>query len=63
MSEPLVAFWDTDTAALEHGIAQLLERLRDLIGIEVVVFATNSARRPTRITNVQALQKVLCLRR
>jgi hypothetical protein len=51
--EPLVAFWDTDSAALERGIAQLLERLRDLTGIEVVVFATNSARRQpeSRTTN------------
>jgi hypothetical protein len=43
--EPLVAFWDTDIAALDRGIASVLERLGDLVGIEVVVFATNSARR------------------
>lgn len=59
--EPLVAFWDTDTAMLDHGIASVLERLRDLTGVEVVVFATNSARRPTRTPNSQAQRQVLYL--
>ena len=57
--EPLVAFWDTDTADLERGIALVLEQLRELAGIEVIVFATNSARRPTRITNGKAPHRVL----
>jgi hypothetical protein len=59
--EPLVAFWDTDTATLDRGIASLLNRLRDLTGVEVIVFATNSGRRPTRTPNGQAQQQVLYL--
>jgi predicted HAD superfamily phosphohydrolase YqeG len=59
--EPLVAFWDTDTATLDRGIASMLERLCDLPGVAVVVFATNSARRPTRPPNGHAHQQVLYL--
>ena len=59
--EPLVAFWDTDTATLDRGIASLLEGLRNLTGIEVVVFATNSARRPDPDPNRQAQRHVIYL--
>lgn len=55
---PLVAFWDTDTATLDRGIASMLERRCDLPGVAVVVFATNSARRPTRPPNGHAHQQV-----
>src|SRR5262249_22098037 len=59
--EPLVAFWDTDTATLDRGIASVLERLSDLAGIEVVVLATNSVRRQRRTPNGQAQRRVLYL--
>ena len=59
--EPRVAFWDTDTATLDRGIASMLERLCDLPGVAVVVFATNSARRPTPPPNGHAHQQVLYL--
>jgi len=57
--EPLVAFWDTDTATLDRGMASVLGRLHNLTGVHVVVFATNSARRPTRTPNGQAQPQVL----
>jgi predicted HAD superfamily phosphohydrolase YqeG len=46
--EPLVAFWDTGQGALEDGIAAVLAAAVD-IGPDSVVFATNSARRPTTL--------------
>jgi|SRR5882757_8819630 len=49
--EPLVAFWDTDQASLDEGIGSVLDGLRDVPSIEVVVFATNSLRRPGAITS------------
>jgi predicted HAD superfamily phosphohydrolase YqeG len=59
--EPLVAFWDTDTATLDRGIVSVLERLGDVTGVEVIAFATNSARRQTRTPNGQAQRQVLYL--
>ncbi|MFD0636931.1 hypothetical protein ACFQ9X_40535 [Catenulispora yoronensis] len=47
--EPLVAIWDTDTAALDAGLAETLRRLEHLPDREVVLFSTNSARRPTAL--------------
>jgi hypothetical protein len=45
--EPLVAIWDTDAAALDAGIVRTLRGLERVSGVEKVLFATNSARRPT----------------
>src|SRR5262249_36544568 len=59
--EPPVAFWDTDAATLDRGIASVLERLRDQASIEAVVFATNAARHPTRIPRGQPQQQILYL--
>jgi predicted HAD superfamily phosphohydrolase YqeG len=39
--EPLVAFWDTGSDALEAGVARVLAALE----VDVVLFATNSLRR------------------
>jgi predicted HAD superfamily phosphohydrolase YqeG len=44
--EPLVAFWDTDQGALQDGIAAVLASVVGA-GPDWVVFATNSARRPS----------------
>jgi predicted HAD superfamily phosphohydrolase YqeG len=57
--EPLVAFWDTDQASLDAGIGSTLERLRDVSAIEVIVFATNSVRRPSVIANGRPGTRVL----
>ena len=57
--EPLVAFWDTDQASLDDGIGSTLAGLQDAPGIEVVVFATNSVRRPSAIASGRAGMRVL----
>ncbi len=45
--EPLIAYWDTHTATLDQGIAQCLEMLTAVRGLEAIVFSTNSHRRPS----------------
>ena len=47
--EPLVAFWDTSQESLDEGLAAVLRQAAAIPGIEVVCFATNSARRPSTI--------------
>jgi predicted HAD superfamily phosphohydrolase YqeG len=44
--EPLVALWDTSQESLDDGLAAVLGQLGAIPGVEVVCFATNSARRP-----------------
>jgi predicted HAD superfamily phosphohydrolase YqeG len=44
--EPLVAFWDTSQESLDEGLATVLGQVAAIPGIEVMCFATNSARRP-----------------
>ncbi|HUC24400.1 MAG TPA: hypothetical protein VMA73_16955 [Streptosporangiaceae bacterium] len=44
--EPLVAFWDTSQESLDEGLAGVLARVAAVPGLEVVCFATNSARCP-----------------
>jgi len=57
--EPLVAFWDTDQASLDAGVALVLDRLRGVAGIQVVVFATNSVRRPSAVPDDEVGTQVL----
>lgn len=45
--EPLVAHWNSGQEELNRGIAMVLDGLVALSGLEVVCFATNSARRPS----------------
>jgi hypothetical protein len=47
--EPLVAFWDTSQESLDEGIAAMLRQVAAIPGVEVVCFATNSARRPSTV--------------
>lgn len=47
--EPLVAHWDTGQDALDRGIARVLAEVAAVPGVQVVCFATNSARRPSRL--------------
>ena len=44
--EPLVAFWDTSQESLDEGLAAVLAQVAAIPGLEVVCFATNSARCP-----------------
>lgn len=45
--EPLVAWWGSGQQALDEGIAGLLAQLDQVPEVRVVMFATNSARRPS----------------
>ena len=47
--EPLVAWWDTSQESLDEGLAAVLGQLGAIPGVEVVCFATNSARRPSTV--------------
>ncbi len=47
--EPLVARWDSGQKALDFGVASVVSLLGGLAGLSVLCFATNSARRPSRI--------------
>lgn len=45
--EPLVAYWDTGQEDLDRGVALVVSRAGALPGVQVLCFATNSARRPS----------------
>lgn len=47
--EPLVAAWDDGQETLERGVARVVARAAEVPGVQVVCFATNSARRPSEI--------------
>ena len=54
--EPLVAWWGGSQQALDRGTAAVLAELDDVPELQVLVFATNSARRPTVIPPVPGVQ-------
>jgi predicted HAD superfamily phosphohydrolase YqeG len=45
--EPLVAYWDSGQTALDQGVRSVLAQAREVPGVQVVCFATNSFRRPS----------------
>ena len=47
--EPLVAPWHGSQESLDQGIARILGGVRTVPSVRVVVFATNSARRPSAV--------------
>jgi predicted HAD superfamily phosphohydrolase YqeG len=47
--EPLVAWWDGSQESLDQGVAAVVEQSRAIPGVETICFATNSARRPSRV--------------
>ena len=53
--EPLVAFWDTDQATLQAGVAELLDQITATTAVQAIVFATNSARTLPTIPAVPGL--------
>lgn len=53
--EPLLAYWDTGTAELDHGVNDALAELRGAAGLRAIVFATNSRRRPSMVPTAQGL--------
>ncbi len=54
--EPLVAWWDSGQQALDQGTAAILAELDSIPELEVLVFATNSARRPTALPPVPGVR-------
>jgi predicted HAD superfamily phosphohydrolase YqeG len=56
--EPLVAYWDTSRESLDRGIALVLSKVCAVPGVEVVCFATNSARRPSALPEVAEVRVV-----
>ena len=47
--EPLVAWWDSGQEPLDSGVARMVSQLGAIAGASVLCFATNSARRPSRV--------------
>ena len=54
--EPVVAWWDSSQESLDRGIATIVGMLDQLPEVRVVVFATNSARRPSAIPSVPGVR-------
>jgi len=54
--EPMVAWWDSGQQALDRGIAKVLTEMEQVPEVRAVVFATNSARRPSVIPQVPGVQ-------
>jgi len=54
--EPLVAWWDTDQESLDEGIAAIVSELAEVPELRVLVFATNSARRPSAIPSAPGVR-------
>ena len=54
--EPLVAPWRGSQESLDQGIARVLGEARAVPSVRVVVFATNSARRPSAVPACDGLQ-------
>jgi hypothetical protein len=54
--EPLVAPWNSGQQALDQGVARVLGEVRTISSARVVVFSTNSARRPTAIPTCEGIE-------
>jgi len=53
--EPLVAPWHSSQESLGRGIANVLDEVRVIPAVRAVVFATNSARRPSAVPSVDGI--------
>jgi predicted HAD superfamily phosphohydrolase YqeG len=56
--EPLVAYWDTGQEALDRGVALVVSRAGAVPGVQVLCFATNSARHPSVIPGSQGVRVI-----
>jgi predicted HAD superfamily phosphohydrolase YqeG len=54
--EPLVTPWRSSQESLDQGIARILGDMRTVPAVLVVVFATNSARRPSAVPSGDGIQ-------
>ena len=56
--EPLVAYWDGGQSALDQGIARVISEVAVLPALELMCFATNSARRPSSVPRPSGVRVV-----
>ena len=54
--EPLVAPWHGSQGSLDQGIARILGDVKMVPSVRVVIFATNSARRPSTVPACDGIQ-------
>jgi predicted HAD superfamily phosphohydrolase YqeG len=54
--EPLVAPWNSSQESLDQGIARILSDVSAVPSVQVVVFSTNSARRPSALPPGNGIQ-------
>jgi predicted HAD superfamily phosphohydrolase YqeG len=54
--EPLVAPWNGSQESLDQGMARILGDVRTVPSVRAVVFATNSARRPSAVPACDGLE-------
>ena len=54
--EPLVSWWDKGQESLDQGVAMIVGKVAALPTVRVLVFATNSARRPSAIPAVRDIE-------
>ena len=54
--EPLVAPWRSSQESLDQGVARVLGDAKTVPSVRVVVFATNSARRPSAVPVCDGIQ-------
>jgi len=54
--EPLVTYWHSGQKSLDQGVARILDEVKAVPSVRVVVFATNSARRPTALPACDGIQ-------
>ena len=54
--EPIVAPWHGSQESLDQGVARILSDVRTVPSVRAVVFATNSARRPSAVPVCDGLQ-------
>ena len=51
--EPLVAYWLSGQKSLDQGVTRILDEVKAVPSVRAVVFATNSARRPTALPGLR----------
>jgi predicted HAD superfamily phosphohydrolase YqeG len=54
--EPLVSWWDSGQQSLDRGVAMIVGRVAALPTVRVLVFATNSRRRPSAVPARQDIE-------
>jgi len=54
--EPLVTYWHSGQKSLDQGVSRILGEVKAVPLVRVVVFATNSARRPTALPACDGIQ-------